>query len=68
MDKVGSLGRGRSVRSTNRKAESRKADCIRWVGVEFEVCVSGQKRVEDAVVTFIKSSHGVLRNHLLSRV
>lgn len=50
MEKVGSLGRGRSVRSTNRKAESRKADCFHCVGVEFEVCVSGQKRVEDAVV------------------
>lgn len=43
MEKVGSLGRGRSVRSTNRKAESRKADCIHWAGVEFEVCVSGQE-------------------------
>lgn len=50
MEKVGSWGRGRSVRSTNRKAESRKADCFHCVGVEFGVCVSGQKRVEDAVV------------------
>lgn len=49
MEKVGSLGRGRSVKSTNRKAESRKADCIHCAGVEFEVCVSGQKRVENAV-------------------